>query len=207
MSAYRSSKKHRFSYFLLIVMTVLVLSVTFFCCQLAVHIDEISRYESKFLAVKIINSAVETVINNISPDELIKENLSESGEIASLSLDPKNTNMINYILSDTISSKLKEYENEGFSVSIGTLSGITFLNGRGFDIDIRLQQLGAVTTHIRSEFVSCAVNQSKYRVYVDIKVELRAVLPISSTDVSVEQEYLIGEKVIVGKVPNTYFSA
>ena len=207
MSAYRSSKKHRFSYFLLIVMIVLVLSVTFFCCQLAVHIDEISRYESKFLAVKIINSAVETVINNISPDELIKENLSESGEIASLSLDPKNTNMINYILSDTISSKLKEYENEGFSVSIGTLSGITFLNGRGFDIDIRLQQLGAVTTHIRSEFVSCAVNQSKYRVYVDIKVELRAVLPISSTDVSVEQEYLIGEKVIVGKVPNTYFSA
>ena len=207
MSAYRSSKKHRFSYCLLIVMIVLVLSVTFFCCQLAVHIDEISRYESKFLAVKIINSAVETVINNISPDELIKENLSESGEIASLSLDPKNTNMINYILSDTISSKLKEYENEGFSVSIGTLSGITFLNGRGFDIDIRLQQLGAVTTHIRSEFVSCAVNQSKYRVYVDIKVELRAVLPISSTDVSVEQEYLIGEKVIVGKAPNTYFSA
>ena len=207
MSAYRSSKKHRFSYFLLIVMIVLVLSVTFFCCQLAVHIDEISRYESKFLAVKIINSAVETVMKSISPDELIKENLSESGEIASLSLDPKNTNMINYILSDTISSKLKEYENEGFSVSIGTLSGITFLNGRGFDIDIRLQQLGAVTTHIRSEFVSCAVNQSKYRVYVDIKVELRAVLPISSTDVSVEQEYLIGEKVIVGKVPNTYFSA
>ncbi len=207
MSAYRSTKKHRFSYFLLIVMIVLVLSVTFFCCQLAVHIDEISRYESKLLAVKIINSAVETVINNISPDELIKENLSESGEIASLSLDPKNTNRINYILSDTISSKLKEYEDEGFSVPVGTLSGVTLFNGRGFDIDIRLQQLGAVSTHIRSEFVSCGVNQSKYRVYVDIMVELRAVLPISSIDVSVEQEYLIGEKVIVGKVPNTYFSA
>ena len=207
MSAYRRSKKHRLSYLLLFVMTVLVVTVSVFCCQLSVHIDEISRYESKLLAVKIINSAVETVINNISPDELIKENLSESGEIASLSLDPKNTNMINYILSDTISSKLKEYEDEGFSVPVGTLSGVTLFNGRGFDIDIRLQQLGAVSTHIRSEFVSCAVNQSKYRVYVDIKVELRAVLPISSTDVSVEQEYLIGEKVIVGKVPNTYFSA
>ena len=35
---------------------------------------------------------------SISPDELIKENLSESGEITSLSLDPKNTNRINYIL-------------------------------------------------------------------------------------------------------------
>ena len=206
MSVYRRSIKCRLSYIFLFAASVIIVLLGVFCYQLSVHIDEISRYESKLLAMKIINSAVEKAMSCVSSDDLIVDSSSKNNEIYSLALDPQKTNKINYIISDTINSKLKEYEDEGFKVPIGTLSGITFLNGRGFDLELRLHQLGAVSTKMRSEFVSCGVNQSKYRVYVEIKVELSAVLPVSSTDVCVEHEYLIAEKIIVGKVPNTYFS-
>ncbi|MBP3273034.1 MAG: sporulation protein YunB, partial [Ruminococcus sp.] len=89
---------------------------------------------------------------------------------------------------------------------IGTLSGITFLNGRGFDLELKLHQLGSVSTRIVSEFESCGINQSKYKVILEIQVELSAVLPVKTTDISVDFQYLIGERIIVGKVPDNYFS-
>ncbi|MBQ2581918.1 MAG: sporulation protein YunB, partial [Ruminococcus sp.] len=95
----------------------------------------------------------------------------------------------------------------GFNVPIGTLSGITFLAGRGFDLELKLHQLGSVSTRIRSEFDDCGINQSRYRVYINISVELSAVLPIRTTEITVESQYLLAEKVIVGDVPDAYFSA
>ena len=89
---------------------------------------------------------------------------------------------------------------------MGTLSGITFLAGRGFDLELRLHQLGSVSTKIMSEFDDCGINQSRYRVYINISVELSAVLPIKTTEITVDRQYLIAEKVIVGDVPEAYFS-
>ena len=57
-----------------------------------------------------------------------------------------------------------------------------------------------------SEFDDCGINQSRYRVYINISVELSAVLPIKTTEITVERQYLIAEKVIVGDVPEAYFS-
>ena len=206
MSVYKRSKKCRIINAFMLVLSIIIIALCVFFYQLSVHIDEISRYESKLLAMKIINMAVEKAMIDVPSDELVVEEKDENGTVTSLTLDPSKTNKINYIISDTINSKLKEYEDEGFKVPVGTLSGITFLNGRGFDLELRLHQLGAVSTKIRSEFVSCGVNQSKYRVFVQIKVELSAVLAVSTTDVCVEHEFLLCEKVIVGKVPNSYFS-
>jgi hypothetical protein len=36
---------------------------------------------------------------------------------------------------------------------------------------------------------------------IEVKVELSAILPGHSTDVTVEDEYLVGETVIVGQIP------
>ncbi len=206
VSVYKSSKKCKLSYALIAVLIIVFIAAAVFCYQLSIHIDEISRYESKLLATRIINTAVENSLDSIDVNELISEKFDSSGKLQALSLDHIKTNRINSTISAAVTDMLKKYEDEGFKVPIGTLSGITFLNGRGFDLDLRLHQLGAVSTQMHSEFVSCGVNQSKYRVYIEIKVELSAVLPIKTTDVSVDYEYLIGEKVIVGEVPNSYFS-
>lgn len=207
MSAYKRSKKCKLSYVVLAIVFVIVAAVGVFCWQLSIHIDEISRYESKLLATRIINSAVEKSLERFSDQELVKEICDENGQVVSISLDQAKTNEINSLITQAITRKIQQSEDEGFKVPIGTLSGITFLNGRGFDLDLRLHQLGAVSTQIMSDFESCGINQSKYRVYIRINVELSAVLPVRSTDVTVDYEYLIGERIVVGKIPNVYFSA
>ena len=206
MSAFKRSKRCRLSYILLAILVLLLSLVSYFCCQLCIHIDDISRYESKLLATRIINSAVKESLKNIDVDELISEKYDSTGKLQSLSLDHIKTNKINNIISESVTDMMNKYENKGFKVPIGTLSGITFLSGRGFDLELRLHQLGAVSTQMHSDFVSCGINQSKYRVFIEIKVELSAVLPIKTTDICVKSDYLIAEKIIVGEVPGSYVS-
>lgn len=207
MSAYRRTRKSRGYRLLFAIIVVLISLVVIFVYNVFVHMDEISRIESERFAVKLINSAVSEAV----PDELLQEMISssanEKGDVRSLSLDHAKASRINTLISEAVTRKLEECENEGLSIPIGTLSGISFLNGKGFGLSLDLSCIGSVFTDITSEFVSCGINQSKYRVYVKISVKLNAILPISSTEVSVDYNYLLGERIIVGDVPQAYFSA
>jgi sporulation protein YunB len=87
------------------------------------------------------------------------------------------------------------------SVPLGTLTGITYLSGRGPEVKIKLHQIGAVDAQIVSKFESAGINQTKHSLKIEVKVELSAILPGHSTDVTVEDEYLVGETVIVGQIP------
>lgn len=206
MSVYKRSKKCKLSYILLLLLLVLLAAIGVFCYQLSIHIDDMSRYESKLLATEIINSAIKEALSSENAMELITQNSSTNGAVTSLSLNPVGVNKVNNLISSAVTKKIKECEDKPFKVPVGTLSGITFLNGRGFDLSLRLHQLGSATTKIESQFESCGINQTKYSVYVDITVELSAVLPIKTTQITVEHRYLIGEKVIVGDIPQSYFS-
>ena len=206
MSVYKRSLKSKLSYIALVIFAVVIFLIGVFCYQLSLHIDEMSKYESKLLATDIINSAVGEALDSYSSQGVIEEVKDSSGKTISFSLDSVKCNEINKIISQAITEKIKRSEDEGFDVPVGTLSGITFLAGRGFDLELRLHQLGSVSTKIMSEFDDCGINQSRYRVYINISVELSAVLPIKTTEITVDRQYLIAEKVIVGDVPEAYFS-
>ena len=206
MSAFRTSKKCRTSYIVFSILLAFIVLIGYFCYQLSLHLDEVCRSESKLLAVEIINTAVKETLDQNMTGELIREKKNKKGNVTALSLDPVVTNRINNTISQAVTEKIRENENKAFKVPIGTLSGIPFLSGRGFDLELRLNQIGLVTTSLRSEFESCGINQTRYKVFVEIKVDLNAIMSVNKAKISVQHQYLIGEKVIVGDVPQSYFS-
>ena len=92
-------------------------------------------------------------------------------------------------------------------VPLGTLTGITLFSGRGADINIKLHQVGAVDAKVISEFTSAGINQTRHSMKVEITAELSAILPGHSTDIKMTDEYLIGETVIVGELPQGVVSS
>ena len=58
MSVYKRSLKSKLSYIALVIFAVVVFLIGVFCYQLSLHIDEMSKYESKLLATDIINSGI-----------------------------------------------------------------------------------------------------------------------------------------------------
>ena len=205
MSVYKRSRLNKLCSIAAAIVLLVSVLLCIFVCNLFVHIEEMSRTECRLAAEKIINSAVKEAVAFSAVQELITENRDKNGAIQSISLERTGANKLSALISDAVTEKLEQ--TKSIPIPVGTLSGISFLSGRGFDISLYLSCAGSVTADITSEFVSCGINQSKYRVSIRICVTLCAVLPAGSITIDVAHDFVLGERIIVGSVPQAYFSS
>jgi sporulation protein YunB len=203
MSVHKSTVRCKLSYAVLAVAVVAALFLVIFVRQLSAHMNEICEFKGR-AANTVIYSAVSQCEDDIDSCDFIRVVRNENGEITSVEADTAAVNRIQSEVILNINSLFAELENMPVQVPIGTLSGITYLSGRGFNVDLMLHQVGAVKTEMKSEFSEAGVNQTRYRLYLEISVEIKAILPVCSTDITVSSEYLLGETVIVGEVPQVF---
>ena len=107
-------------------------------------------------------------------------------------------------LTEEVSCGLSELDENGISIPIGTLLGIPVFSGKGHGIDLGVQQLGAVKSEFSSKLEAAGINQTRLTVYVTITVEIRAILPNGHRDISVCEEQIINDSLIVGDIPQYY---
>ena len=75
------------------------------------------------------------------------------------------------------------------------------------ELDIPLETLLVLTTsdvNYHNELMSAAINQSKYQLYLNVKMDLDILVPWEHQTETVGTNVLLAETVIVGKVPQTY---
>lgn len=205
MSVHRRSLKNRLSYILLIIIVVLALLTAVFFTQLSRHISEISEFESKQAALDVINAAISRELEKLPQSSYIK--ISETdGRITAIDSDTNGVNILQSSVSRAVNDSLSQLEGKSVSVPIGTLSGMNILTGRGFDVPIRLHMIGAAKTEFKSVFTDAGINQTKYSLYLNVTVEMTAILPARSTDVTVSYDFPISETVIVGELPEIYLT-
>ena len=88
---------------------------------------------------------------------------------------------------------------------LGTVSGITYLTGRGPRIRVTFTPAGSVYSEFCSTLSSSGINQSLYRVNLRLTASIRLiVLPGISRSIKVSSEAAIAESIIVGEVPQVY---
>ena len=78
------------------------------------------------------------------------------------------------------------------------------------ELDIPLETLFGVNflttsdVNYHNELMSAAINQSKYQLYLNVKMDLDILVPWEHQTETVGTNVLLAETVIVGKVPQTY---
>ncbi|MBO5449164.1 MAG: sporulation protein YunB [Ruminococcus sp.] len=206
MSAYRSTVKCKFSYLVLCILTALCLVIVSFFSQLGRHIEEIGEYKGREAANSVISRAVEKSLKDFSNTEFITVCRDSEGKIISADVNSAEVNGIQNALAREINLQLKNLDDEKESIPIGTLTGITYLSGKGFDVGLRFHQLGAANYEMKSSFEGAGINQTKFRLYIHVDTEIKSVLPGKSSEVTVSADYLVAETVIIGEVPEMYLS-
>jgi sporulation protein YunB len=101
-------------------------------------------------------------------------------------------------------AEVENLENSRAAIPIGALSGADLLSGSGFDIDVSFHSIQNVSTKIESSFDECGINQTKHSLKLLISTNVSAVMPGKDMTVTVDQEFLLSETVIVGKIPDVY---
>lgn len=88
----------------------------------------------------------------------------------------------------------------------GSFTGFKLFAGKGPGVPIKISLVGNVETDLRSEFISQGINQTLHRVYLQVECEVNVLTPYDSISEKISNQVLIVENVIVGKVPNIFWS-
>lgn len=190
---------------ILSVMCFLGCAIVFYKKNINSIIDETIEVKCEALAVKAMNTAIgDIVIDDVVYDELINIVNNESGEIAMIKANSLAINNISKGLSKATEVYISDYGNKGIAIPIGNFTGIPLLAGIGPKINLKVKPVGAVVCRFSSKFETAGINQTNHKIYLTISTNVSTVLPLVSGSVSAEQQVLISESIIIGKVPEVY---
>ena len=128
------------------------------------------------------------------------------GSVGSVSADVVKINALENELRGRINERLSTIEDKDVGVSIGSLTGIPFLNSRGFTVRMIFQVEGSAEVRLTGGLETAGINQTRHLLRLEVECSVIAQLPGYSERVETKGEYVVSETVIVGNVPSGFYS-
>ena len=204
----KASRKTRLLRIIIIVLLVSVLLFIHFqrnVTRLLISISEATMRASTTVAV---NDAVYyTLSDDMRYSDLVTITKNEAGDIVSFSANPLKINKIARDTASISQSNLKNLSLNGIPIPLGALTGIEALAGLGPSIPFRIIPVSSVVCGFSSEFDSVGINQTKHSIYLNVVADISIVMPSRTKNFAVTTQILVGESVIVGRVPDTFLQS
>lgn len=115
---------------------------------------------------------------------------------------------INKLSTDILNCVIESTDNGVISVEIpaGNLSGISLLLNKGPDVAVDIIMLTSSRVDFRNEVIPCGINQAKYQLILEVTIDIDILVPWGTESAKTVTEVIVADTVVVGKVPETYFS-
>ncbi len=155
------------------------------------------------LAVSAMNDAIMERMDKGSYSSLITA-YDNGSKVYMIQADTRQMNLLASDCCAAAQTRIAAMGEQGVSVPLGTISGITFLSGRGPGVKVTFTPVGSVQSDFESELVSSGINQSLYRVSIRLTSTIRLIMPGVSRSISVNAKAAVAESIIVGDVPQAY---
>ncbi len=202
------SRKKRFLrtvLFLIVLLIVLLsLSVALLSVNMRPAMAALAIARIRSVAARAMNDAIlESMGDETNYARLIQ--VHESSErVYMLQANTHKMNILAADCAEAAQERIAQMGDQGISIPIGTITGISFLAGKGPSLKVTFSPAGSVQSEFNSEFVSSGINQTLYRVNLLLTASVRLVMPGVSETVFVRAEAAIAESIIVGDVPEVY---
>lgn len=181
--------------------------------------------ETMSIMTYVINDAVNKNTNSsLEINNIIKTVTNSDNEIISLDFDTILINKSLHNITSDIGRSLKDLERNTFvnnkdyeiinskngiiyNIPVGVVFGNSILSNLGPKIPINASLIGDVTTEVKTEVSAYGINNSLIKVFVNTNINAMIVLPFSSKKMNINNDILIGMKVVQGSIPKFYGSA
>ena len=191
------------------IIFLLIISFFTFCIMLksvSPIFDELCIEKINNMVNTIINEETGKVLNNLDYTKMV---VVEKNEFNNTNIVKTDVVLVNQIVTDIalrIEEKFKNLENEKIKIPIGALTGNNLLAGTGPNIKISFIKTGNLSTEIKTEFKEQGINQTIYRLYLELKASVKILTPYKTINKEITNQVLLVESVIVGNVPETYYN-
>lgn len=130
----------------------------------------------------------------------------EGGQVSTLSTDTGRLNILRTSVLTELIPQLEALDSRSMAIPLGLLTGVDLLSSLGPNLPIRVVSVASATGEYRNEFTSAGINQTLHRIYLDIRVTARLLLPGNIVETVLTTPVCVAETVIIGQVPQTYLN-
>lgn len=193
----------------MIVLVILIGIVVGMNCKFTPVAQSVATGKAKYIMSDFINSSVVEDMENSDDiySQITQVERNEKNEISAIYTDMKKINFLKSHIASLIQDKIVNFKEKTFWISLGTLSGFEILNGKGPKVPMKISIAGNVFTNFNNKFSNAGINQTIHQIYVNIHTKICVTIPGSTCTSESDDEILVSETVIVGKVPRVYSCA
>ena len=156
--------------------------------------EEAARHYIQISVQRAVDGALEQLAG-----PFVAVSYGEGGAVSSVTADAA---ALNQLKSQVLLSLAKRLEGKVTAkVSIGSLTGVGILNGRGPKVPVKLDLAGSADVSFDTSFRSAGLNQSCHRLTMTVTVQAHSQSKRFETDVKVAAATVLAETVVVGEVP------
>lgn len=167
-------------------------------------IIKVAEVKTQLAATRIINEAVYRNISDVNYRDIIEIHKDNDNRIVLMMPDTVKINKLAARTTLDIEDDLNALKSQGVSVPLGLITGSTLFSNTGPPIHIGIIPAGTIDVDINDEFVEAGINQTKHRIYLDVKTQLQIVVPLTTSTIDVAVQVPVTESIIVGPVPEYY---
>lgn len=192
-----------------IVICCILCSVTMFAAAkllIEPNLESVAEMRAEAVVYRTINQALvrQFAESGESSSELFKISKNEAGRIEMVQADSAAINILMSELSVKLQESFQSMEKEKYGVPAGALLGSKILSQTGPEIDVTIIPMSISSMDFRTEFESQGINQTKYKIYIELECRIRVLAPFSSQMFNTSSTILVAEAVILGDVPDSY---
>lgn len=202
-----------------LVLLIVSLIFKYINTKIVPPLEVYAENEVKKISSLIISDAVESI--SFSEEETMSffnTLTNKSDEVISVDFNTAKINKSLVKLNKAVYKDLKLFENGKYKIEdteietedliykipLGYITGNYTLSNIGPKVPLKAKVIGSVVSNIKTEVSSYGINNSLLKVYIDVTVNMRFMLPLISKDVLVNNSIPIVVKIIQGKIPNVY---
>ena len=189
------------TFIMIFIMSIFIGSFIYVDNSLRPTITVLAETKAIELANRSINKAVGGIVKDkIDYSDLIYTKLDSKGKIS-------NTILMNQIASDValeIQNELKQVKSTTAYIPIGTALKSPILAKYGPQLKVSIEPIGTVSVDFKTSFESAGINQTRHRIYLEAKTQVKVVIPLTTSTKEVKAQIPICETIIVGEVPESY---
>lgn len=160
--------------------------------------------KAQSIATDITNRKASDVLAQYNYENTVQMIKSEDGKNSILKTDIVTINRTTSDIAIAMQKELNELEKQKIEIPLGALTGNKYISGFGPGITIKIIPVGDIITDIKTEFKSAGINQTIYRIYMDIECNVSILTSYKTINRAIKNQVLLVETVVVGEVPETY---
>lgn len=173
------------------------------------EIRELAEAQAQKHLAQTVNQAVAAMAKNGELDyqDMVNTVRGASGEVIYLEIKTGMLAGAKAKLVEKISESLEKHKKITVTVPFGSLTGWNLFSGFGLPIRVRVHPIGATEGEIYTVLEDCGINQTRHLIQVNITVKMLVVLTGENTTVETHVTLPLGERVLVGEVPEIYLDS